>query len=255
MKLKELLIMGVGIAIVGSIVSVAGISYASTNKKNNDQSKIELITSDKAKSIMTGKVPGGNIVEFSYDASSVEAPKYDGVLIKDNVEYEVDVNAKTGEVIKFEEKNIAITRENKEAEEKAAQEAAAQKAAEEAAAQKAAEEAAAQKAAEEAAAQNAVQQQANSSATTNTQQQTNSSVTTNTQQQGSSTSGLISAEKAKSIMLSQVPGGTLIKFEFDYDHTPEYEGEIISGDWEYDITVDARTGNIIEFEKESRWDD
>lgn len=253
MKLKELLIMGVGIAIVGSIVSVAGISYASTNKKNNDQSKIELITSDKAKSIMTAKVPGGNIVEFSYDASSVEAPKYDGVLIKDNVEYEVDVNAKTGEVIKFEEKNIAITRENKEAEEKAAQEAAAQKAAEEAAAQKAAEEAAAQKAAQEAAAQQAAQQQAAQQQAA--QQQANSSVTTNTQQQGASTSGLISAEKAKSIMLSQVPGGTLIKFEFDYDHTPEYEGEIISGDWEYDITVDARTGNIIEFEKESRWDD
>lgn len=236
MKLKELLIMGLGIAIVGSLLSVGGISYASS-KKNGNQSKVELITSDKAKSIMTGKVPGGNIVEFSYDASSVDTPKYDGILIKDNIEYEVDVNAKTGEIIKFEEKNIAITRENKESEEAKVQEAAVQQAAEVAAQQAAKEAAEREAAAREAAVQQQVQQQ---------QQVV---------QQGSSTSGLIGSEKAKSIMLSKVPGGTLIKFEFDNDHTPEYEGEIIVGDWEYDITVDARTGDILEFEKENRWHD
>ena len=58
-------------------------------------------------------------------------------------------------------------------------------------------------------------------------------------------------------MLSKVPGATIIEFNFDYDRTPEYEAELIKGDFEYEISVDARTGAIREFSKEriEKYDD
>ncbi|MCC0660500.1 cell wall-binding repeat-containing protein [Clostridioides sp. ZZV14-6154] len=58
---------------------------------------------------------------------------------------------------------------------------------------------------------------------------------------------IISIEKAKSIMLNKVPGGKIVKFEYDEDDK-EYEGEIIKGSNEYDITISAITGKILEYE-------
>ena len=66
----------------------------------------------------------------------------------------------------------------------------------------------------------------------------------------SSSSKLISASKAKEIMLNKVPGAKFIEFEFDNDRTPTYEGTLRKGIYEYEITVDAKTGKIIEFEKD-----
>ncbi|HBG5208257.1 TPA: cell wall-binding protein Cwp21 [Clostridioides difficile] len=60
-------------------------------------------------------------------------------------------------------------------------------------------------------------------------------------------SSIISAEKAKSIMLDKVPGGKIVKFKYDEDDK-EYEGEIIKGKTEYEITINAITGKILEFE-------
>ena len=65
------------------------------------------MTPEVAKSIMLNKVPGANILEFSYDGDD-KTPKYDGTLIKDNYEYEVDVNAKTGQIIKFEKEAVFV---------------------------------------------------------------------------------------------------------------------------------------------------
>ncbi|MBY0754521.1 PepSY domain-containing protein [Clostridium sardiniense] len=62
---------------------------------------------------------------------------------------------------------------------------------------------------------------------------------------------LIDSNKAKQLMLSKVPGGTFIEFSFDNDETPEYEGKIIKGNIEYEITVNAKNGSIIKFEKEN----
>lgn len=58
---------------------------------------------------------------------------------------------------------------------------------------------------------------------------------------------IISIEKAKSIMLNKVPDGKIVKFEYDEDDK-EYEGEIIKGNNEYDITISAITGKILEYE-------
>ncbi|MGM9531177.1 PepSY domain-containing protein, partial [Intestinibacter sp.] len=44
---------------------------------------------------------------------------------------------------------------------------------------------------------------------------------------------------------------TLVDFEFDMDDgRAEYEGELVGNNIEYDIVLDAITGDIIEFEKD-----
>ena len=65
------------------------------------------------------------------------------------------------------------------------------------------------------------------------------------------TSKLIGSTKAKEIMLKKVPGAKIVKFELDNDKTPEYEGELRKGNYEYEIIVNAITGKITEFEKDN----
>ena len=103
MKSKQYLTLGIGM-IAGFGVAIAGISHALKGGSNNTR----LITAEKAKTIMKNKVPGASISEFSYDTDD-RLPKYDATLIKDNYEYEIDINAKTGEIIKFEkEKKLTL---------------------------------------------------------------------------------------------------------------------------------------------------
>lgn len=68
----------------------------------------------------------------------------------------------------------------------------------------------------------------------------------------------ISEATAKQTALSRVPGATaanLYKFELDFDDGRwEYEGEIRYGTMEYDFTIDANTGAIIEWDMESIYD-
>ena len=233
----------------------------------NSSNTINLITSKEAKDIMLKKVPGATIIEFSYDGDDA-IPKYDGKLIKDNCEYEIDVNAKTGAIIKFEQENIhtnnpvssntninnnqtttkpststsnsslnnnqattkpststsntQTTTNNTQVQQKPVQQAPVQQA--------------------------PVQQQP--------VQQAPVQQAPVQQKPAQSSSSYIGEAKAKSIMLSRVPGGTFVSFKFDYDDgRPEYEGELVSGNMEYDITVDARTGAIIDFDSDSRYDD
>lgn len=198
MVLKKYLILGVGI-ITGFGLSVVGVSYASQNLVSN----VKQVTPEVAKSIMLNKVPGANILEFSYDGDD-KTPKYDGTLIKDNYEYEVDVNAKTGQIIKFEKEAIFVSNSNGNV----------------------------------------------NNAPANTQQSTTQQNSTQNNNASTAKKAYIGESKAKSIMLNKVPGATIKTFYFDNDSTPEYEGELIKGDYEYDISVDAVTGEIREFSKE-----
>jgi len=59
--------------------------------------------------------------------------------------------------------------------------------------------------------------------------------------------GRISVDKAKSIALGLTGGGEVKEFELDDD---EYEIEIIAKGIEYEITIDSKTGEIKEFEKD-----
>ena len=68
----------------------------------------------------------------------------------------------------------------------------------------------------------------------------------------------ISEAAAKQTALSRVPGATaanIYKFKLDFDDCRwEYEGEIRYGTMEYDFTIDANTGAIIEWDMESIYD-
>ena len=69
MNAKQYLTLGLGI-VAGFGISVAGVSYASQNLVSN----VKQVTPEVAKSIMLNKVPGANILEFSYDGDD-KTPK------------------------------------------------------------------------------------------------------------------------------------------------------------------------------------
>ena len=65
----------------------------------------------------------------------------------------------------------------------------------------------------------------------------------------------VSEADAKQTALGRVSGATqkdIYEWKFDYDDGhPEYEGKIIYGGTEYDFTIDASSGAVIEWEAES----
>ena len=73
---------------------------------------------------------------------------------------------------------------------------------------------------------------------------------------GSNSSNVtVSEADAKQTALVRVSGATekdIYEWEFDYDDgRPEYEGKIIYGGTEYDFTIDASSGAVVEWEAES----
>ena len=70
-----------------------------------------------------------------------------------------------------------------------------------------------------------------------------------------SNSVTVSEADAKQTALGRVSGATekdIYEWQFDYDDgRPEYEGKIIYGGTEYDFTIDASSGAVIEWEAES----
>ena len=81
--------------------------------------------------------------------------------------------------------------------------------------------------------------------TTDQTNQTNQNNTQNTNQ--------ITAEKAQEIAMNRVGTGTLVKCELDYDDDTQkykYEIEIRDGRVEYELDIDAVSGDIIKFEQD-----
>ena len=73
---------------------------------------------------------------------------------------------------------------------------------------------------------------------------------------GSNSSNVtVSEADAKQTALGRVSGATqkdICEWKFDYDDgRPEYEGKIIYGGTEYDFTIDASSGAVVEWEAES----
>lgn len=61
--------------------------------------------------------------------------------------------------------------------------------------------------------------------------------------------GYISSSKAQEIALAKVSGGQVVKCKLDTDDgIPEYEIDIIAGGFEYEFTIHAETGKILEME-------
>ena len=73
---------------------------------------------------------------------------------------------------------------------------------------------------------------------------------------GSNSSNVtVSEADAKQTALGRVSGATekdIYEWQFEYDDgRPEYEGKIIYGGTEYDFTIDASNGSVVEWEAES----
>ena len=285
MNAKQYLTLGLGL-VAGFGISVAGVSYASQNLVSN----VKQVTPEVAKSIMLNKVPGANILEFSYDGDD-KTPKYDGTLIKDNYEYEVDVNAKTGQIIKFEKEAVFVAN-NGSANNTSTNNQQATTQQSTAAKNSYIGEAKAKSImlnkvpgatirsfyfdgdstpeydgelikdgyeydisvdAVTGAIREFSKERIYNNTTTNTTTNNNTNVNSsaNSNKVNTTTSKTYIGEaKAKSIMLSKVPGATIRSFHFDGDSTPEYEAELVKDGYEYDISVNALTGAIREFSKE-----
>lgn len=84
--------------------------------------------------------------------------------------------------------------------------------------------------------------------TNSTTQNNNSNTTGNT---NTNTQTTITAEQAQQKAMDRVGGGYLVKCELDHDDgVLKYEIEIKNGNKEYDVDVDANTGEIIKFDEE-----
>ncbi|WP_415288051.1 PepSY domain-containing protein [Clostridium perfringens] len=230
-RIAKGLIMGtLGVFISGGALTFAvnknnQINYSNINTQN-------LITPEKAKEIMLSKVPNGTFIEFSFDDTDNfnEIPTFDGKLIKDNIEYDIEVNAKDGSIFKLEKEALLIN--NNTVSSNTSQKAP-----------------------------NKVQNTNSTNNTTTNNTTTNNTTTNNntqnnvnnSPQQTTSTKPqqkFIGEEKAKNIMLSKVPNSKITKFYLDNDNTPEYEGTLINGNNKYEITINAITGAILDFEEE-----
>ena len=96
-----------GMFMVGCSQAEADTKIPSTSVASQSQGKTsqDYIGEEKAKEIMQKKAPGAEIVEFEfdgYDDDDNEPATYEGELVKDNIEYEITVDAVTGEVLEFE---------------------------------------------------------------------------------------------------------------------------------------------------------
>lgn len=84
----------------------------------------------------------------------------------------------------------------------------------------------------------------------------NNDTTTNTTQNtdpatNQTTNNIISAEEAQNIALNKTGGGYLVKSELDHDdHILVYEIEIKNGHYEYEIDINASTGEILKYEQD-----
>lgn len=74
---------------------------------------------------------------------------------------------------------------------------------------------------------------------------------TKTSNNTNSSSTYIGREKAREIALAKVPGATVVKIQFDKDDgVPVYEVELIKDEFEYEIKIHAKTGKVLEIDKD-----
>ena len=163
-------------------------SVASASQENSTK---DYIGEDKAKEIMQKEVPkGAEFVNFQLDEDKDDnTAEYEGELVKDNTEYDITVDAVTGEVLESEQEKYDGRYEE------------------------------------------------------------------NASKSNTSDQNYISKAKAKNIMKEEVPGAEIVGFEFDKNDDDNelatYEGELVKDNTEYDVTVDAVTGEVLHVEKEA----
>lgn len=148
---------------------------------------------EKAKAAALNRWPGAEVLELELDEDDGRAV-YEGKLVKDGMEAEFDIDAVTGEILKWEEET-AKTR-------------------------------------------------APAQAGTPPQQST-------TTPGGTTDSTYLGVAQARDIVLAKLPGAVIKELDFDYeDGRPVYEGEALKDGLEIDFEIDAVTGDILKWERD-----
>ncbi|MBM7700320.1 PepSY domain-containing protein [Kurthia huakuii] len=63
----------------------------------------------------------------------------------------------------------------------------------------------------------------------------------------------VSEEQAREIALKKVPDGEIVKLELDDDDgQSRYDVEIVKHDYEHELEIDATTGKILEYERDTQ---
>ena len=232
MKLNKMVAVALGVILTSStVLSQVGAADAAS----------KLIGSTKAKEIMLKKVPGAKIVKFRLDNDNT--PEYEGELTKGSYKYEIDVNAKSGKVTDYEKETIR-TSSSKYIGEAKAKEIMLKKV-------PGAEIVKFKLDKDDTAEYEGELRKGNYEYEISVNAKTGKITDYEKEIIKTSSKKLIGEAKAKEIMLKKVPGAKVVKFELDNDKTPEYEGELKKGNYEYEITVNAITGKITEFEKDN----
>lgn len=186
----------------------------------NSASK-NILTLEEAQEIALKEV-SGKVLKAHEDRDD-GVSYYDFTIVTDNEKYEVEVDANSGKVIKME-KDDDYVGSNTNNQTNVDDDKDDHK---------------------------STNQNNNSSTTNNNNANTTTNPTTNTNNTNNTTKTTITAEQAQQKAMDRVGGGYLVKCELDHDDgVLKYEIEIKNGNKEYDVDVDAYTGEIIKFDEE-----
>lgn len=105
MKIKRNIAIGLGAIMIAGI-SIVGVSQISANAQNKAATNTTTqqqatITEAEAKELIAKKVPGAEIIKFKLEKDD-GILQYDATLVKDNMEYDIDVDANTGKILSLE---------------------------------------------------------------------------------------------------------------------------------------------------------
>ncbi len=217
--------------IITAVIVTMIIGIGSTLAANDQPVKTAAISEKAAKEIALNKTDGGILESFKMDYDDGKRV-YEVDIVKGNYEYDIKINAETGEIIGFDQDKIkvastttpkAVTPGN------------------------------------ESSSSGQSGSGSGSNSDSNTSNSGNSG-STNSGSSGSNSSGNSSSDsgssyigkaKAKSIALARVGGGKVVSCYLDYDDgRAEYDVKIYYGKYEYEMEINAKTGRITDYDRD-----
>lgn len=200
------------------------------NDKENSGSSDDLLTSKEVEKLVLEKSGGGFVKDMDLDKEN-GTYYYEVEVIKDNIEYDYYVNAVTGEIVKeYEHESYFDYDDDMPVQQPSG---------------------------------NSGNNGSSGNGTGNGSGAAGGNVSGNNS--GAENSNLISADKARNIILAKIPGADIYKLNLEKDDgIYVYEGEARLGEYEYDFEINASSGVIISWEKDrieydddydDEWDD
>lgn len=193
-------------SILGTEIENPSSTQQTLTTKQGTQAQVS-ITEERAKAITSEHTKKNNLtytrIELSQDDDYAGALTYEIEAEADGIEYDIDINANTGQILKFEQKAITETG-----------------------------------------------QQAASASTAQAAQPTEQQTTAPAQQTPAAT---LSQASVKQIVASRTGVSNLfykklhLTRDDDYGYRPVYEVEAYAGNAEFDLEIDATTGQILSY--------